>query len=157
GVNGNTKLKGFAHAGCLYATPDAAPERCVQKDHIDSGIQSVCRQLLKVHDDGICSKRNAHHFPRAPHSIQAKDGIFKIVVLQPLDRLTESYGLFGGPHSIRIKPERIPWKGCGQGTINLEFVVGMKDTALNFVRGESVFLLEFACVTNHLFDRAYFV
>src|SRR5678816_664953 len=155
-MHGNAKLERFANTDCLDATSNAAPERCVEKYHIHGGVERVRRQLFKVHDHGICSERNPDHFPRAPHSVQTKHGIFKIVVLQVLDGLAESYSLFCGPHSVWIKSKRVLRKCCGKGTIRFKFIVGRKNSAFDLVRRESVLLSQFPCMPDHLIDGAHF-
>src|SRR5688572_3053518 len=128
-VHGYSELKRFADSCGLYATPNAAPERGIQKDHVHRGVQGVCSKLLEVYDHGIGGERNPDHLPGAPHAIQAEDRIFKIVVLQALDALPETDRLLRGPHAVRIEAKRVLWKGGSKCTISIEFVVRVKDSA----------------------------
>src|SRR5439155_1011293 len=49
-MDGHAKLKCFANSRRLHAWTNAAPESCVQQDHIDGSIQNVSYELLDGSD-----------------------------------------------------------------------------------------------------------
>ena len=63
-VDRDAKLKRLAHARRLDARADAAPERRVEQDHVDRGVEHVRRELLEVDDDCVRGERHAD-FSRA--------------------------------------------------------------------------------------------
>ena len=86
---------------------DAAPERRVEQDHVDRGIEHVRGELLEVHDDGVGRERHAHLLAHAAHAVQAVHRILEVVVAQILDRLPEADGLLGRPDAVAVEADRV--------------------------------------------------
>src|ERR1051326_6634915 len=81
GVDCNAELKRFANGGSFHAGSNAAPERSVEQNDIDGGVERVGGELLEVDDDGVCGQGNPDHLARSTHAVQAEDGIFQVVVV----------------------------------------------------------------------------
>ena len=78
----------------------------------------------------------------APHPVQAEDRVFQVIVVQVLNRLSETDGLLGGPHAVGIESEPVPVERRGQGAVAFQFVVRRKNAALQFMGGEAAALFE---------------
>src|SRR5437016_9764106 len=98
-MDGHAKLKCFANSRRLHAWTNAAPESCVQQDHIDGSIQNVGCELLEVYHYRVCRQRQAHFLAHAPHSVHSEDGIFQIVI---------AYSSICCPNQIAVSVDQTP-------------------------------------------------
>src|SRR6185436_14892467 len=129
----HSQLKSLADSGRLYALADATPKSCVQQDHIDGGVERVCRELLKV--DYHCVRRQRHpDFLSYPaHSVQTVDRILQVVVANIFNLLPEPDRGFGGPDAIWIEAKAITIELRGQSLVCLQLIFRGKDAAFQFV------------------------
>src|SRR6478672_10351276 len=65
----DTELKRLTNICCLDALSNAAPERCIQKDDVDTNVEDVFRKLLEVHDYCVSSKRHSHFLSNTSHPV----------------------------------------------------------------------------------------
>src|SRR5581483_4982601 len=106
GMHRDADLESLANTSRLDAWFDAAPERGVEENHVDGGIQNVRRQLFEVHDDRVRSEWNPNHLTGAAHAIETEYRIFEVIVAKIFNSLSEANGLLGGPGAVGIEANR---------------------------------------------------
>src|SRR5208283_5126693 len=116
---------------------DAAPESSIEQNDVHGGIERIGGELLEVHYHGISGQRHAHHLAGAAHAVQSEDGVLDIIVAETFDGLAEANGLLGGPDGVRVETVRVPRKGGGDGAVDFQLVIGMKDAGLDLMGGKA--------------------
>src|SRR5262245_52674149 len=101
----NAKLKCIAYPRSLDAIANTTPERCVEQNNIDRSIQGIRCKLLEVENYRIGRKKNAHHLPDTPHSVQTINGILEVVISQAFNRLAKSNRLLRRPYTVGIESQ----------------------------------------------------
>ena len=94
-MNRDAKLERLANAGRFNALTNAAPKCCIQQDHIARRIKHVRSELFEIDDDRVRRQRHSHLFACSPHSVEAEDRIFEIIVVNVFDLLAKPDRLFG--------------------------------------------------------------
>src|SRR6266702_3357147 len=156
-MNGYSQLKGFTHTCRLDAGTNASPERRIQKNHIDGGIQNSASELLKVDHHGIGCCRNTDHFPYASHTVQTPGRIFKIIVLQVLDGVAEVNGLLDAEGCVRVIAQAVLRKGVGQSPVAFQLIAWRKYTPLQLMGSKSVTPLQIAGMLHQFLRCANFI
>ena len=128
-MDSHAQLESLTDARSLDALTDTSPESRIKQDHVDSGIEYVCCQLLEANYYSISCQRHAYFLSRPAHTIQAKDRILEVVILNIFDLLTEPDGLFGRPDRVWIETKTVTIEFCSQGPITLQLIFGSEYAA----------------------------
>src|SRR3989442_11331003 len=151
-MNGNAELECLADTCGFNARPYAAPESCVEQNHINRNVEHVSRKLLEVDDDRVSGERHPYLLAHATHPGHAKHRVFEVIITNALDLLSEPNGRLRGPHGVWIEAKTVTVQRSGKLTIAFELVLGREHSTLQLVRSESATLLQLPRIRDELLD-----
>src|SRR6266540_1373007 len=128
-VDSHAQLEGVAHTRRFHALAHTAPEGRIKQDHVDSGVEHVCRELLEAYDHGVSRERHPHLLAGPAHTVQTKDRVLEVIVLNIFDGLPEPYSLLSRPNSVWIEAKAIALERHGDSPVALKLIFRSEHTA----------------------------